>query len=155
LIDLKREISQIIRHEIRQNAAMDTTTMGPMVPEESSSRLLEDDTLSLVAEASRLAGRLHPILVDSIGDLVRSMNCYYSNLIEVHDTHPRDIDRTLANDFSAEPKKRDLQKEAVAHIHVQRLIDTGAIQMRGRLQQLMRRGCMKNSAHDYRQRCFS
>ncbi|WP_244976596.1 Fic family protein [Achromobacter piechaudii] len=81
--------------------------------------------LSLVAEANQLAGRIHPILRDSIGDLVRSMNCYYSNLIEGHDTHPRDIDRALANDFSTEPRKRDLQQEAVAHIHVQRLIDTG------------------------------
>lgn len=53
------------------------------------------------------------------------MNCYYCNLIEGHDTHPRDIDRALANDFSTESKKRDLQQEAVAHIHVQRLIDTG------------------------------
>ncbi|SDV46619.1 Fic family protein [Chitinasiproducens palmae] len=95
-----------------------------MVPEETS-RLLDDDLLPLVAEAHQLAGRLHPILRDSIGDLVRSMNCYYSNLIEGHDTHPRDIDRALANDFSTEPRKRDLQKKAVAHIHVQRLIDTG------------------------------
>ncbi|CAB3828029.1 Fic family protein [Achromobacter sp.] len=98
--------------------------MGPMVPDEAS-RLLDDDMLSLVAEANQLAGRIHPILRDSIGDLVRSMNCYYSNLIEGHDTHPRDIDRALANDFSTEPRKRDLQQEAVAHIHVQRLIDTG------------------------------
>ena len=104
--------------------AMDTTTMEPMVPEEAS-RLLDDDIIPLIAEANQLAGRVHPILRESIGDLVRSMNCYYSNLIEGHDTHPRDIDRALANDFSAEPKKRDLQKEAVAHIHVQRLIDTG------------------------------
>ncbi len=103
---------------------MDTTSMEPMVPEEAS-RLLDDDILPLVAEANQLAGRIHPVLRDSIGDLVRSMNCYYSNLIEGHDTHPRDIDRALANDFSAEPKKRDLQQEAVAHIHVQRLIDTG------------------------------
>jgi len=95
-----------------------------MVPEEAS-RLLDDDILPLVAEANLLAGRIHPILRESIGDLVRSMNCYYSNLIEGHDTHPRDIDRALADDFSSEPKKRDLQKEAVAHIHVQRLIDTG------------------------------
>jgi Fic family protein len=58
-----------------------------------------------------------------MGNLVRSMNCYYSNLIEGHDTHPRDIDRALANDFSAEPKRRELQQEAIAHIHVQRLID--------------------------------
>ena len=103
---------------------MNVTSMEPMVPEEAS-RLLDDDILPLVAEANQLAGRIHPILCESIGDLVRSMNCYYSNLIEGHDTHPRDIDRALANDFSSEPKKRDLQKEAVAHIHVQRLIDTG------------------------------
>ena len=103
---------------------MNVTGMEPMVPEESS-RVLDDDILPLVAEAHQLAGRIHPMLRESIGDLVRSMNCYYSNLIEGHDTHPRDIDRALANDFSSEPKKRDLQKEAVAHIHVQRLIDTG------------------------------
>jgi Fic family protein len=52
------------------------------------------------------------------------MNCYYSNLIEGHDTHPRDIDRALAHaDYSADPQKRALQHEAVAHIEVQRLID--------------------------------
>lgn len=103
---------------------MDTGSMEPMVPEEAS-RALDDDILPLVAEANQLAGRIHPILRESIGNLVRSMNCYYSNLIEGHDTHPRDIDRALANDFSSEPKKRDLQKEAVAHIYVQGLIDTG------------------------------
>jgi len=103
---------------------MDITTMEPMVPEEGM-RALEDMVVQLIAEANQLAGRIHPILRESIGDLVRSMNCYYSNLIEGHDTHPRDIDRALANDFSSEPKKRELQKEAVAHIHVQQLIDTG------------------------------
>jgi hypothetical protein len=49
------------------------------------------------------------------------MNCYYSNLIEGHDTHPRDIDRALAHaDYSNDPQMRALQKEAVAHIEVQR-----------------------------------
>ena len=47
----------------------------------------------------------------------------YRNLIEDHITHPHDIERALANDFSEEPKKRELQQEAVAHIYVQRLID--------------------------------
>jgi Fic family protein len=58
--------------------------------------------------------------------LVRSMNCYYSNLIEGHDTHPRDIDRALANDFSEEPGQRELQQEALAHIYIQKLIDEDA-----------------------------
>jgi Fic family protein len=103
---------------------MDIAMMEPLVPAEASGEL-EDEVISLVAEANQLAGRVHPILRDSIGDLVRSMNCYYSNLIEGHDTHPRDIDRALANNFSDEPKRRELQQEAVAHIHVQQLIDSG------------------------------
>ena len=60
---------------------MNVTGMEPMVPE-AASRLLDDDILPLVAEANQLAGSIHPILRESIGDLVRSMNCYYSNLIE-------------------------------------------------------------------------
>src|SRR5258706_5152063 len=103
---------------------MDIAFMEPMVPEEASGAL-EDEVVALIAEANQLAGRVHPILRATIGDLVRSMNCYYSNLIEGHDTHPRDIDRALANDFSAEPKRRERQQEAVAHIHALRLIDTG------------------------------
>jgi Fic family protein len=103
---------------------MDIAYMEPMLPEEGL-RDLEDSAASLLADASALAGRIHPLVRDAVGDLVRSMNCYYSNLIEGHDTHPRDIDRALANDFSSEPRQRDLQLEALAHIHVQGLIDQG------------------------------
>lgn len=63
----------------------------------------------------------------ALSDLVRSMNCYYSNLIEGHDTHPIDIERALNNDYSDDAKKRDLQKEARAHIEVQRWIDEGGL----------------------------
>ncbi len=53
-----------------------------------------------------------------LADLVRSMNCYYSNLIEGHNTHPIDIERALNKDLSADTEKRNLQLEAVAHIEV-------------------------------------
>ena len=55
------------------------------------------------------------------------MNCYYSNLIEGHDTHPIDIERALKNDYSKDMHKRDLQLEAKAHIQVQEWIDRGAL----------------------------
>lgn len=55
------------------------------------------------------------------------MNCYYSNLIEGHNTHPIDIERALNEDFSADVEKRNLQLEAVAHIEVQRWIDAGGL----------------------------
>jgi Fic family protein len=80
--------------------------------------------------AQRSAGFRHSLpesLRSSLADLVRSMNCYYSNLIEGHDTHPIDIERALNGDYSKDTKKRDLQLEAKAHIAVQRWIDTGGL----------------------------
>ena len=55
------------------------------------------------------------------------MNCYYSNLIEGHDTHPVDIERALQGDYSLAAKKRDLELEAQAHIAVQQWIDEGGV----------------------------
>jgi Fic family protein len=97
--------------------------MEPMSPPEGE-RELDDLALDLATKASGLASQLPPVVRRGVGDLVRSMNCYYSNLIEGHDTHPRDIDRALSHaDYSADPQKRALQHEAVAHIEVQQLID--------------------------------
>ncbi len=99
------------------------TLMEPMLPSLVSSEL-QDLGIDLSEKAAHLAGMVHPIVQLSIGDLVRSMNCYYSNLIEGHNTHPRDIDRALKGEFSTEPKKRELQFEAKAHILLQEKIDS-------------------------------
>lgn len=116
-----------MRQKDRQKMLEPIGLMEPMLPAEGGSRALSDLVLNLVAKSNALAGQMHPIVKNSIGHLVRSMNCYYSNLIEGHNTHPRDIDRALAKDYSEEPKKRNLQKEAVAHIEVQAMIDNGNI----------------------------
>jgi Fic family protein len=82
------------------------------------------DVLSAVtAEATSLGTRLHPVSAASLADLVRVMNCYYSNLIEGHDTRPRDIERALSSELASEPERRNLQLEARAHIRVQKIID--------------------------------
>jgi hypothetical protein len=39
-----------------------------------------------------------------LAELVRAMNCYYSNLIEGHTTHPVDIERAMKNDYSGNPE---------------------------------------------------
>jgi len=98
-------------------------SLEPTFPEDNSHELA-DIVTDLVAKSNALAGKLNPVMQGSIGDLVRSMNCYYSNLIEGHNTHPVDIDRALAGDYSKTPEKRNLQLEARAHIDVQKKIDT-------------------------------
>jgi Fic family protein len=68
---------------------------------------------------------LAPGISIALAELVRSMNCYYSNLIEGHNTHPVEIERALKGEYSDNLKKRNLQLEAKAHITVQRWIDDG------------------------------
>lgn len=51
-----------------------------MLVEEAVSEL-DDVAFDLIAEASQLGGRIHPILQESVGSLVRSTNCYYSETI--------------------------------------------------------------------------
>ena len=107
-------------------------TVGLMEPlllgeEIRACRPLADLTLELAQKSSGLQRSLPASLLGALADLVRSMNCYYSNLIEGHDTHPIDIERALAGDYSADPKKRNLQLEAKAHIAVQRWIDDGGL----------------------------
>lgn len=99
----------------------DPSLLEPAYPQRT--RKLEDLAVELAAQTGQLTQGLHPIVVSSLGELVRSMNCYYSNLIEGHRTTPRDIERALGEDLSDNPEQRDLQLEAKAHIEVQRLID--------------------------------
>ena len=106
--------------------------MEPMVIAEGS-RHRGDLTDLAVEVAARSAGfrRSLPSGVrTALADLVRAMNCYYSNLIEGHDTHPIDIERALNNDYSNDPRKRDLQLEAKAHMTVQQWIDAGGLKDR-------------------------
>lgn len=88
---------------------------------------LADLAVEVAARAAGFRRSLPEGLRTPLAELVRSMNCYYSNLIEGHDTHPVDIERALRNDYSADRRKRDLQLEAKAHIEVQRWIDGGAL----------------------------
>jgi Fic family protein len=91
---------------------------------------MTDLALDLAQKSAGFRRSLPESLVASLAGLVRSMNCYYSNLIEGHNTHPIDIERALKGDYSKDTKKRDLQLEAKAHITVQQWIDGGGLKGR-------------------------
>ncbi|MFH7321136.1 Fic family protein [Desulfurivibrio sp. D14AmB] len=106
--------------------------MEPMVVSESSRHrtALCDLAIELAGKAAGFRRSLPRGVMAALADLVRAMNCYYSNLIEGHDTHPVDIERALKNDYSTDPAQRDLQLEAKAHIAVQKWIDDGGLKGR-------------------------
>ncbi len=91
---------------------------------------LIDIAVELAAASAGLRRSLPAGVTHALADLVRAMNCYYSNLIEGHDTHPVDIERAMKNDYSADARKRSLQLEAKAHVAVQSWIDGGGLKGR-------------------------
>jgi len=98
-----------------------TTEMEPLSPEGSPD--LEDRAREVVSRSAALGGQLHPVTRDSVVELLRIINSYYSNLIEGHSTHPIDIERAMRQDYADDPAKRDLQLESLAHIHSQRAVE--------------------------------
>lgn len=95
--------------------------MTPLLPEEAGE--LQDLALEVIQKSAALGNRQHPVTLDMLRELLRIINSYYSNLIEGHSTHPHDIVRAMQKEYDAEPAKRNLQMESVAHIAVQRDIE--------------------------------
>ncbi len=92
--------------------------MEPLLPGEGdgqSSKL----ALTLIRGAERLRGSMHSTTRKLLVDLVRSMNSYYSNLIEGHRTKPKDIEAAIRRDFSSDTSQRCLQMQHLAHMEVQ------------------------------------
>lgn len=90
---------------------------------EEAPAAISDLIAELSAAAARLGSALNPHTAANLADLVRIMNTYYSNLIEGHDTRPRDIARALAGHFDKDKTRRNLQLEAAAHVRVQTEVD--------------------------------
>lgn len=97
------------------------SAMTPLFPESLNGEL-RDMALELARATAKLGGTLNYSTRLAMAILVRPMNSYYSNLIESHFTHPREIERALNNDYSHNPAKRILQIEGKAHVRVNRLL---------------------------------
>jgi Fic family protein len=90
---------------------------------ENPPEILADLVAELSAASATLGGSLHPLTAANLAGPVRIMNTYYSNLIEGHDTRPREIERALAGRLDPDRGRRNLQIEAAAHVRVQADVD--------------------------------
>jgi Fic family protein len=93
--------------------------MTPLMPEGSIADLLKNMVMDVVKKSAALGSQQNRVTLDSLRDMLRIINSYYSNLIEGHNTHPYDIVRAMEQKYDAEPAKRNRQKESVAHIAIQ------------------------------------
>jgi len=94
--------------------------MEPMLP--ADRRDLEELALDLFKASSKLAGRVHPVTRSRLVKLLRSVNSYYSNLIEGVRTTLLDIEASL-RELSADDRTRRLQI-----LHRQNILAQAAIE---------------------------
>lgn len=90
--------------------------------------LVSDTEVQAIADAvleqsRQIGSHLHPETLKAVMNLLRTVNCYYSNLIEDHNTHPADIEKAMKSEYAPDTRERDLQMEARAHIEVQMEIE--------------------------------
>ena len=93
---IKADIKPVDRGEMV--SLMEPLLLGPRHREP-----LEDLALELTQNSAGFRASLPASIMTSLAHLVRSMNCYYSNLIEGHNTHPVDIELALKMSSAAMP----------------------------------------------------
>lgn len=94
--------------------------MEPALPRRGD---LEELAVEVLKSAATLHERLPEATRAGVADMLRLVNCYYSNRIEGHHTHPRDIERAVKDVYAEDPALRALQREARAHVEVEKLAE--------------------------------
>ena len=98
--------------------------MEPTIPSGNKEELV-GVAQSVWRDSAALRGMLPEPSRKAVADVVRSMNGYYSNLIEGHKTRPADIEAALAHSFSKSPKERERQMLHAAHLDTLSLAEEG------------------------------
>lgn len=113
-----RQSAGLADGELIMSSIMD---MAPFIPSDSSleGSSVPDLAVLLSQKSAKLAGQLTPQTLATLETYMRVINSYYSNLIEGNATRPHEIRAAQRGDYSADPAKRDLQKESVGHMAVQ------------------------------------
>ena len=96
-------------------------TFNPPIP---SSRLgeLKDMAQAVIIASATLEGRIAKQTAAALGDRLRFLNSYHSNLIEGHKTSILDIEAALQQDYAEDEQKRYAQMLCAAHVRAERVL---------------------------------
>lgn len=74
-------------------------------------------------DSAKLASGHTEQLVNSLRDVLRITNSFYSNRIEAQSTHPIEIEKAMKREFSDDIQAKKLQELSIAHIHAQHFVE--------------------------------
>jgi len=94
--------------------------LKPHLPGNSNIGPLKDIAQEIIATSAGLEGKVAKETAIVLGDQLRLINSYYSNLIEGHKTTIPDISMALQKKFSQDPEKKYAQELCAAHVETER-----------------------------------
>jgi Fic family protein len=106
----------------KQPAKKGRDIMKPVMPYGKYLGPLKDLAQEVIMASTSLEGRVAPQTAMVLGDKLRLLNSFYSNLIEGHKTFIPDIEKALANDFSENAQERYAQELCSAHVRAERAL---------------------------------
>jgi len=95
----------------------------PLLPSEGLQERLAPKVREILDHSTQLWTGLHPATALKLRVLTRSINSYYSNRIEQQETHPLNIERALAKEFSNNPDTATRQRLAIAHVEAEKCLE--------------------------------
>ncbi len=96
-------------------------SMHPPVPSVQQG-VIKDMVQEVIIASSTLDGRIAKETSAALGDRLRFLNSYHSNLIEGHKTSILEIEAALNKNFSGNEQKRYAQELCAAHVKTERIL---------------------------------
>jgi Fic family protein len=94
--------------------------LTPLLPGNGNIGPLKDMAQEIIAASAGLESKVALETAIVLGDQLRLINSYYSNLIEGHKTTIPDINMALQKKFSQDPEKKYAQELCAAHVKTEK-----------------------------------
>lgn len=107
----------------------DPIQMEPLMPSEFKLAILLEKAHDIIRAAEQLKGHSQPSALNALKGLLRTMNSYYSNLIEGQNTLPHEITLALKKQYDDDQDKARRQRLAVSHITTEIQLEESLLQL--------------------------
>jgi len=94
--------------------------LAPLLPGKVNIGPLKDMAQEIIAASAGLEGKVAKETAIVLGDQLRLINSYYSNLIEGHKTTIPDINMAIQKKFSQDPEKKYAQELCASHVETEK-----------------------------------
>jgi Fic family protein len=106
--------------EAAKNGRKPPYDLTPLLPGIHNIGPLKDMAQEITTASAVLEGKVASDTATALGNQLRLINSYYSNLIEGHKTTIPDIEMALRKEFNQDPEKKYAQELCAAHVETEK-----------------------------------